>query len=203
MQATSAPTQAVHDPLVEDLGTFLFYLLKASSSDFFRAIAEHELSMTQIKVLHHLADELVTARPFDPQDAIHQQWVAAEALTQLPALASATLEAAGGAVADCAPSFRHISRCVVIRDSMSTPWLSARATVAARAPGWCSVSASVKSSHSPVAWAAPASKAQHFPIHPGGTGVSERICSRGESAANCFSMAGVASVDPPSTTTMV
>ncbi len=57
MQATSAPAQATHDPLVEDLGTFLLYLMKASSSNFFRAMAEHELSLTQIKVLYHLEDQ--------------------------------------------------------------------------------------------------------------------------------------------------
>ena len=57
MQATSAPAQAVPQALVEDLGTFLLYLMKASSSNFFRAMAEHELSLTQIKVLYHLEDQ--------------------------------------------------------------------------------------------------------------------------------------------------
>lgn len=42
-----------------------------------------------------------------------------EALSRLPDLASSTLKAAGGAVADCAPSYRHISRCVVISRGFS------------------------------------------------------------------------------------
>jgi glucosamine--fructose-6-phosphate aminotransferase (isomerizing) len=41
------------------------------------------------------------------------------ALEQLPSLAAATLKATGGAVADCAPSFRHISRCVVLSRGFS------------------------------------------------------------------------------------
>lgn len=57
MQATSALAQAVPQTLVEDLGTFLLHLMKASSSNFFRAMAEHELSLTQIKVLYHLEDQ--------------------------------------------------------------------------------------------------------------------------------------------------
>lgn len=42
-----------------------------------------------------------------------------DALARLPDLASSTLEATGGAVAACAPSFRHISRCVVISRGFS------------------------------------------------------------------------------------
>jgi DNA-binding MarR family transcriptional regulator len=57
MQATSAPAQATYDTLTEDVGTFLLHLMKASSSNFFRAMAEHELSLTQIKVLYHLEDQ--------------------------------------------------------------------------------------------------------------------------------------------------
>lgn len=33
------------------------YLMKASSSNFFRAMAEHQLSLTQIKVLYHLEEQ--------------------------------------------------------------------------------------------------------------------------------------------------
>jgi DNA-binding MarR family transcriptional regulator len=42
---------------VEDVGTFLLYLMKASSSNFFRAMAEHELSLTQVKVLYLLDEQ--------------------------------------------------------------------------------------------------------------------------------------------------
>lgn len=57
MQAISTPTQAIHHPLAEDVATFLFYLLKSSSPDLFRAMAEHELSLTQVKVLHMLEEK--------------------------------------------------------------------------------------------------------------------------------------------------
>jgi len=56
VQAIAAPTQPIHAPLAEDLATFLLYLMKSSSPDFFRAMAEHELSLTQMKVLY-LLDE--------------------------------------------------------------------------------------------------------------------------------------------------
>jgi DNA-binding MarR family transcriptional regulator len=56
VQATSTPTQPIHDPLAEDVGTFLLFLLKSSSPDFFRAMAEHELSLTQVKVLYMLEE---------------------------------------------------------------------------------------------------------------------------------------------------
>lgn len=57
MQAIAAPTQPIHAPLVEDLGTFMLFLMKSSSPDFFRAMAEHELSLTQVKLLYMLEDE--------------------------------------------------------------------------------------------------------------------------------------------------
>lgn len=62
MQATSAPTKAVTGPasaastgeLAHDLYALITYLHKTCQSDVFEAVGALELTITQIKVLHHL-----------------------------------------------------------------------------------------------------------------------------------------------------
>lgn len=61
MQATSAPTKATPAPedaarneLGSDLYALITYLHKSCQADVFEAVGALELTMTQIKVLHHL-----------------------------------------------------------------------------------------------------------------------------------------------------
>lgn len=56
MQATSVPAQAKrHSELALRLAAFMNYLMRAGQRDFFRALADTELSITQVKCLHGLA----------------------------------------------------------------------------------------------------------------------------------------------------
>lgn len=50
----AADTQATESELARDLYSFLGYLLKAGSGDYFRTVAELDLSLTQLKALHIL-----------------------------------------------------------------------------------------------------------------------------------------------------
>ncbi|PZR68096.1 MAG: MarR family transcriptional regulator [Solirubrobacterales bacterium] len=69
MQSTASRTQATKPPLgttdvASDLTAFIVYVTKESGRDFFRAVGELELSITQIKALMLLdrADEELTLK---------------------------------------------------------------------------------------------------------------------------------------------
>lgn len=73
MQATSAPAQATLpaqsapvDKLARDLYAFITYLHKSCQADVFEAVGALELTITQIKVLHHLEQ---TERSLTVKDA--------------------------------------------------------------------------------------------------------------------------------------
>jgi DNA-binding MarR family transcriptional regulator len=50
----AASTQATEAELAHDLYSFMGYLLKAGSGDYFRTVAELDLTLTQLKALHIL-----------------------------------------------------------------------------------------------------------------------------------------------------
>ncbi len=55
MQATTAPAQTSAD-LAADLYALIIYLHKSCNSTLFEAVGALELTMTQIKLLHHLEE---------------------------------------------------------------------------------------------------------------------------------------------------
>jgi len=57
MQATtSSPQEQATGDLTRDLYTFLTYLLSTSTPDFFRALSEADVTLTQVKLLHTIDD---------------------------------------------------------------------------------------------------------------------------------------------------
>jgi len=55
MQATtSSPQEQATGDLTRDLYTFLTYLLSTSTPDFFRALGEADVTLTQVKLLHRI-----------------------------------------------------------------------------------------------------------------------------------------------------
>jgi len=54
MQATAAGTEVSAPTLAAELSSFVVYLHKTGNSEIFRAVAELELSLTQVKALHIL-----------------------------------------------------------------------------------------------------------------------------------------------------
>jgi DNA-binding MarR family transcriptional regulator len=60
MQATGTRTNAAVTPLARDLSALTGFLLKRSSPDVFRGIAELELSMTHVKLLHVLDGPMIS-----------------------------------------------------------------------------------------------------------------------------------------------
>lgn len=61
MQATTVQAQASPAQVAHDLATLVLYALKASGSDFFRTMAELDLSVTQVVALNVLEMEAGTA----------------------------------------------------------------------------------------------------------------------------------------------
>jgi DNA-binding MarR family transcriptional regulator len=62
MHATVSPEQATLDAaLIRDLGGFAKFLLRAGGRDFYRAVGELELSISQIRILHLLNGPLPQA----------------------------------------------------------------------------------------------------------------------------------------------
>jgi DNA-binding MarR family transcriptional regulator len=62
MHATIPPAQGTaHDALVRDLGGFAKFLLHSGGRDFYRAVGELELSISQIRILHLLNGPLPEA----------------------------------------------------------------------------------------------------------------------------------------------
>ncbi len=57
MQATATATEATASELAHDLYGFVVFLHKTANSDLFRTVAELELSLSQVKVLHILDRE--------------------------------------------------------------------------------------------------------------------------------------------------
>jgi DNA-binding MarR family transcriptional regulator len=71
VQATTSPTQtattppaAATDPLTTDLHAFIVYLHKHCNKDLFEAVGALEVSLSQLKLLHHLesADRELTLK---------------------------------------------------------------------------------------------------------------------------------------------
>lgn len=56
MQATSAPAQQTSSGLAQDLYALVIFLHKHCNSDLFEAVGALELTLTQIKLLHHLEE---------------------------------------------------------------------------------------------------------------------------------------------------
>jgi DNA-binding MarR family transcriptional regulator len=54
MQATAAKTQASSEELAREIYTLFSYLFSTSTPDFFRALSERDVSLTQVKLLHVL-----------------------------------------------------------------------------------------------------------------------------------------------------
>jgi len=54
MQATAATTQASSAELAREIYTLFAYLFSTSTPDYFRALSERDVSLTQVKVLHEL-----------------------------------------------------------------------------------------------------------------------------------------------------
>jgi DNA-binding MarR family transcriptional regulator len=87
MQATAAETQATSAALARDLYTLFAYLFGTSTPDFFRALSELDVSLTQVKLLHaldkpeadhaltDLAEEMSFSLPAASRaiDALHQR----------------------------------------------------------------------------------------------------------------------------------
>jgi DNA-binding MarR family transcriptional regulator len=63
MHATVPPTQPIqkNDALVRDLGGFAKFLLHSGGRDFYRAVGELDLSISQIRILHLLNGPLPEA----------------------------------------------------------------------------------------------------------------------------------------------
>ena len=61
MHATVSSKQATHAELVRDLGGFAKFLLRSGGRDFYRAVGELDLSISQIRILHLLNGPLPEA----------------------------------------------------------------------------------------------------------------------------------------------
>jgi len=59
--ATHAPSSIEDQQLVRDLGGFAKFILHAGGGDFYRAVGELELSISQIRILHLLTGPTETA----------------------------------------------------------------------------------------------------------------------------------------------
>jgi len=57
VQATISPIEVEQDGLSADLFAFIVYLHKNCNADLFEAVGALELTLTQIKLLHHLEDQ--------------------------------------------------------------------------------------------------------------------------------------------------
>jgi DNA-binding MarR family transcriptional regulator len=83
MQATGATTQASTEELAREIYTLFSYLLSTSTADFFRALSERDVSLTQVKLLHVL----------DKPDADHTLKELAEEMSFSLAGASRSIDA--------------------------------------------------------------------------------------------------------------
>jgi DNA-binding MarR family transcriptional regulator len=72
--------QAKSDPFVRDLGGFLKYLLAYGQGGFYEAVAELDLSITQIRLLHLLCRET---------DEASLKWLADETGNSMPTISRA------------------------------------------------------------------------------------------------------------------
>jgi DNA-binding MarR family transcriptional regulator len=72
--------QANSDPFVRDLGGFLKYLLAYGQSAFYHAVAELDLSLTQIRLLHILCRDV---------DHASLKWLAEETGNSMPTVSRA------------------------------------------------------------------------------------------------------------------
>jgi DNA-binding MarR family transcriptional regulator len=61
VSSEQAPPPAEHAELVRDLGGFAKFLLHSGGRDFYRAVGELDLSISQIRILHLLGGPLPTA----------------------------------------------------------------------------------------------------------------------------------------------
>jgi DNA-binding MarR family transcriptional regulator len=72
--------QANGDPFVRDLGGFLKYLLAYGQGGFYQAVAELDLSLTQIRLLHILCRDV---------DHASLKWLAEETANSMPTVSRA------------------------------------------------------------------------------------------------------------------